>query len=73
MVNQDRIILPPLHIKLGLMKQYVKAFDKGGDCFNYIVNTFPGLSVEKLEAGTFDGPQISKLKQDQTFIARMRA
>ena len=27
LVNRDRIILPPLHIKLSLMKQFVKALD----------------------------------------------
>ena len=37
LVNRDRIILPPLHIKLGLMKQFVKALDKHGDYINYIV------------------------------------
>ena len=36
LVNRDRIILAPLHIKLGLMKQFVKALHKDGDCFNYI-------------------------------------
>ena len=30
LVNPDHILLPPLHIKLGLMKQYVKAMDKTG-------------------------------------------
>ena len=71
LVNRDRIILPPLHIKLGLMKQFVKALDKDGDCFNYIAQTFPGLSIEKLKGGIFDGPQIRKLMQDQTFTACM--
>ena len=71
LVNRDRIILPPLYIKLGLMKQFVKALDKDGDCFNYIAQTFPGLSIEKLKGGIFDGPQIRKLMQDQTFTARM--
>lgn len=28
LVNRDRIILPPLHIKLGIMKQFVKALEK---------------------------------------------
>ena len=56
LVNRDRIILPPPHIKLGLMKQFVKALDKDGDCFNYIAQTFPGLSIEKLKGGIFDGP-----------------
>ena len=53
------------------MKQIVKALDKDGDCFNYIAKTFPGLSMEKLTADIFDGPQISKLMQDQIFTARM--
>ena len=63
-VNRDCIILHLLHIQLGLMKQFVKAFDKDGDCYN-IAKTFPGLSMEKLKAGIFDGPQIRKLMQDR--------
>ena len=57
-LNQKKIILPPLHIKLGLMKQFVKALDFYGDGFKYIGYTFPGLSEEKLKAGIFNGPQI---------------
>ena len=71
LVNRDHIVLPPLHMKLGLMKQFVKALDKDGNCFNYIAETFPVLSIEKLKAGIFDGPQICKLMQDQFFSARM--
>ena len=71
LVNWDRIILPLLHIKLGLMTQLVKTLDKDGDCFNNIAKTFPGLSMEKLKAGIFDGPQIRKLMQDQIFTACM--
>ena len=54
------------------MKQFVKALNKDGECFNYIAKTFPGLSMKKLRAGIFDGPHIRKLMQDQTFTARMR-
>ena len=53
LVPRDKIIFPPLHIKLGLMKQFVKALDKEGDCFQYICKAFPGLSNEKLKAGIF--------------------
>ena len=42
------------------MKQFVKAFDKDGDCFIYICMKFPGLTIEKLKAGIFDGSQIRK-------------
>ena len=47
------------------MKQFVKAFDKDGDCFNYIPKPF------LVSAGNFDGPKVCKLKQGQTFTARM--
>ena len=53
------------------MKKIVKAFDEDGDCFICIAETFPGLSMEKLKAGIFDGRRIRKLMQDQTFTARM--
>ena len=33
LVNRHKIIFLPLHIKLGLMKQFVKALDKEGNCF----------------------------------------
>ena len=28
LVNRDKIILPPLHIKLGLMKRFLKTLNK---------------------------------------------
>ena len=68
LVPRDRIILPPLHIKLGLIKQLVKALDKDGECFKYIFQSFPRLSIERLKAGIFDGPDIPKLMQDENFI-----
>ena len=49
--SRDRIILPPLHMKLGYIKQFVKALDKDGECFQYICSMFPGLSIEKLKGG----------------------
>lgn len=71
LVARDKIILPPLHIKLGLMKQYVKALDKISPCFVYLSRKFPGLSNEKLKAGIFDGPQIRLLMKDNDFIRSM--
>jgi hypothetical protein len=43
LVARDRIILPPLHIKLGLMKQFVKALNKDSSCIEYIVHNYPEL------------------------------
>ena len=67
LVDRDRILFPPLHIKLGLIKQFTKALDKDGDCFTYLCQAFPGLTMEKLKAGIFDGPQIRQLIRDLEF------
>ena len=71
LVDRDSILLPPLHIKLGLMKQFVKALDKNGDCFRYIRSRFPGTSYEKVKARIFDGPQIRALARDPAFVLHM--
>ena len=73
LVDRNKIIFSPLHIKLGLMKQFVKALNKEGNCFEYICRTFPGLSNEKLKAGIFDGPQIRKLLKDTNFVNSMNS
>ena len=49
----------------------MKALDRNANCFNYVAKTFPGLSMEKLKAGIFDGLQIHKLMQAKTFTACM--
>jgi len=67
LVERSKIILPPLHIKLGIMKQFAKSLNKDGDCFKYICTKFPGSMTEKLKAGIFDGPQIRTLINDLTF------
>lgn len=71
LVTREKILLPPLHIKLGLMKQFVKALDRGGNCFGYLSRKFPGISTEKLKAGIFDGPQIRQLIKDPQFTTSM--
>jgi len=43
LVEERKILLPSLHLKLGLMKQYVRALNKTGDCFQYIAKKMPKL------------------------------
>ena len=40
-ISSDKVLLPALYIKLGLMKQFVIALDKEGDCFKYLGQNFP--------------------------------
>lgn len=67
LVNRDRVLFPPLHIKLGLTKQFPKDLDRDGGFFSYLCQAFPGLTIGKLKASIFDGPQIRKLIRDPQF------
>ena len=76
LVDRSNVILPPLHIKLGLMKQFVKALNKEGVCLKYIEEKFPYISLEKVKDGVFVGPKIRKLTKDAKFLSlepRIRA
>ena len=50
LINLENVLLPPLHITLGLMKNFVKAMNKDGEGFRYITAQF--------------GPQKSEAKHD---------
>ena len=61
------ILLPPLHIKLGLMKNFAKAMDPVGSAFKYLAEKFPELSEAKIKVGVFVGPHIRKHFKDNMF------
>ena len=67
LVEREKVLMPPLHIKLGLMKNFVKALDKNSDAFRYLCNKFPELSYAKVKEGVFIGPQIRKIIADSHF------
>ena len=56
LVDMNKVLLPPLHIKLGLMKNFVKALLKNGAAFQHLSTVFPGFSAAKLKEGIFVGP-----------------
>ncbi|GBM92641.1 hypothetical protein AVEN_107057-1 [Araneus ventricosus] len=67
LVVSEKIILPPSHIKLGLMKNYVKTMECGGCGFQYLRLQFPKVSKAKIKEGIFVGPQIIQLMKDLVF------
>uniref|UniRef100_UPI00358FD4EB uncharacterized protein n=1 Tax=Myxine glutinosa TaxID=7769 RepID=UPI00358FD4EB len=73
LVNPQKILLPPLHIKLGLMKNFVKTLNKEGRAFAFLNKKFPRVSEAKLKAGIFDGPQIRELMKDPKFDESMES
>ena len=67
MVEAGKILLPPLHIKLGLMKNIVKAMDRTSPAVRYLREQFPQLSEAKIKDGVFVGPWIRELFEDDQF------
>lgn len=47
MLDPKSVLLPPLHIKLGLMKQFIKALNHKDPCFQYLEKKFPKVTSEK--------------------------
>jgi len=67
LVEPSKILLPSMHLKLGLMKKFVKAMNQGEAAFTYLWEKFPRLSEAKLKEGIFIGPQIWDLIKDEYF------
>ncbi|GBN16258.1 hypothetical protein AVEN_117115-1 [Araneus ventricosus] len=71
LVASEKILLPPLHIKLGLMKNFVKAMDCGGSGFQYLRLKFPKVSETKIKEVIFVGPQFRQLMKDPVFESKL--
>ena len=56
-----------MHLKLGLMKNFVQAVNQEEAAFIYLRENFPRLSEAKLKEGIFIGPQIRDLIEDEYF------
>lgn len=67
LVDPVKVLMPPLHIKLGLMKQFVAGLDKESAAFKHLQHLFPKLSEAKVKAGVFVGPQIKKVMECKEF------
>ena len=58
-VRSANVLLPPLHIKLGLMKNFVKAMNRNGHGFIFLKDFFGAdKSDAKLKAGVFVGLKL---------------
>jgi hypothetical protein len=57
----EKVLLPPLHKKLGVMKKSLKVLDKGDEHFLYLRIKFPNRTDEKVNQGIFVGLQIGNL------------
>lgn len=67
LVDPRKILFPPLHIKLGLIKNFIKKLKPGSKAIAFIENKFPRLTEAKIKEGVLIGPQIKKLMNDLEF------
>ena len=67
LVELSKILLPSMHLKLELMKNFEKTMNQEEIAFTYLREMFPRLSEAKLKEGIIIGPQIRDLIKDEYF------
>ena len=70
LVSANKILLPPLHIKLGLFKQFVKSLTSL-PAKEFLAKLFPKMTDAKLKEGVFVGPQLRRLMQNHDDFAAL--
>jgi hypothetical protein len=69
--DKSKIYLPPLHIKLGLIKLSVKEMDTEREGFSYLRQKFPKIYEAKMKEVIVLGSQITELLEDQDFSTKL--
>jgi hypothetical protein len=71
LVPAHRILVPPLHVKLGLCTQFIKLLVKQNQtAAEYLIAKF-SRSAGHAKQGILNGPQIKKLLSDQQFDTKL--
>jgi hypothetical protein len=73
LVDKMKIYLPPVHLKLGLIKIFVKVINKEGEGFDFLRKTFPCISKIKIKESIFFSPRVKQLFQDPDFKNKLNA
>jgi len=67
LVEQSKILLPSMNLKLGLMKNFAKSMNQEEAACTYLWEKFPRLSEAKMKEVIFIGPQIQDIIKDEHF------
>jgi hypothetical protein len=73
LVAVPKVVLPPLQMKLGVMKQFVRALNAEGGCSEHMCHKFTTLTGTTLKDGLFTGPYVRKILSDPTFEGTVSA
>ena len=72
LIEPHKMLMSPLHIMSGLIKQFVTALDKESAAFKWLQVLFPKLSEAKVKAGIFVGPEIEKIIECHVFAKPLK-
>ena len=55
LVDPQKIVLPPLHVKLDIVNHFVRAMDMHGEASCFLKRKFPKFSEAKIKEILFQG------------------
>ena len=67
LLNSEKVLLPPLHIKLRVMKTFLEVLSNGGKDFLYLRSKFRNRSDDKVKLDIFFSSQIRNVMLDDSF------
>lgn len=53
LMDKEKVLMPPLHIKLGIVKNFIKSIVGRPEVFECLRKIFPRLSIAKIKEGIF--------------------
>ena len=71
LINLEDVLLPPLHVKIGLIAQFLKSLDTEGPAFEFLRNLFGHKSEAKLKNGILNGPEIRRLLKNSSEFCKL--
>ena len=68
LIDTQNNLLPPFHVKLGIIKKFAKAMGQSNlDGFAFLCIKFPSIRQAKLQKGIFVVSQIREVLKDPQF------
>lgn len=68
LVESNKILLPYLHIKLGIVKSFIKTIVTRPEVFQCLKKIFPGLSDDKIKSGNSKPKYSANSNRDSIFF-----
>lgn len=70
-IKSSKVLLPPIQIKLGLIKNFVKALDVNGSAFTYVKNSRGSVMKSERQAYLLDlkSENFSKITSSKTVLS----